>query len=64
MANALDEISCVELITMLWYCVIPVSKVDRLLLQGNSVTVDGCCVCSSCCAKEFLIPKEYPVVLS
>jgi hypothetical protein len=39
--------------------------VGRLLLQGNSVTVDGwCCVRSSCCAKEFLIPKEYPIVLS
>ena len=36
----------------------------QLLLQGNSVTVDGCCcVCSSCCAKEFLIPKGYHDVL-
>lgn len=49
---------------MLWCCVLPVSKVDRLLLQGNSVTVDGYCVCSSCCAKEFLIPKEFPIVLT
>ena len=41
-----------------YYGVLPVSKVGRLLLQGNLVTVDGCCVRSSCCE------KEYPVVLS
>src|SRR5215831_11822919 len=49
---------CDEIIAVLRCCVLPVSKVGRSLLQGNSVTVDGCCcVCSSCCA------KEYPVVL-
>ena len=25
---------------------------------------EGCCVCSCCCAKEFLIPKELPIVLT
>ena len=39
----------------------------RLLLQGElyvSRDGDGCCVCSCCCAKEFLIPKELPIVLT
>jgi len=38
--------------------------VGSSLLQGDSLSVDGCCVCSSCCAKEFLIPEEIPIVLA
>jgi hypothetical protein len=36
----------------------------QLLFDGElNVSVDGCCVCI-CCAKEFLIPKEFPIVLT
>jgi hypothetical protein len=36
------------------------------LFEGELyVSREGCCcVCSSCCAKEFLIPKEVPIVLT
>ena len=39
-------------------------KWAELLLQGELYVRDGCCVCSCCCAKEFLIPKEFPIVLT
>ena len=44
-------------------CILPELKTGKLLLQGESLIVEGGCVCVCiCCAKEFLIPKEYPVV--